>query len=234
MISGLKNSKVLSKMDVQWGYNNIRIREGDEWKAAFHTKRGLFEPTVMFFGLTNSPATFQAFMNEIFKDLIREEVVKVYMDDILVSTDTVKEHREVNRRVFQILRENKLYLKAAKCEFEKSKVEFLGVIVRNGQVRMDPKKVVVIMDWPVLKKKKDIQAFLGFCNFYRRFIKDFGKIAKPLMSLTGNVEFQWGILQQLAYEGLKEAVAEETVLFIPQDSGKFRLEANASNYAMGA
>src|SRR5712692_6970329 len=234
MISGLKHSKVLSKMDVRWGYNNIRIREGDEWKAAFHTKRGLFEPTVMFFRLTNSPATFQAFMNEIFKDLIREEVVKVYMDDILVFTDTIEEHQEVNRRVFQILRENKLYLKAAKCEFEKDKVEFLGVIIGNGQVRMDPKKVAVIRDWPVPKKKKDVQAFLGFCNFYRRFIKDFGKITKPLTSLTGNEEFQWGIPQQLAYEGLKEAVVEETVLFIPQDGGKYKLEADASNYAMGA
>src|SRR5712692_795468 len=188
----------------------------------------------MFFRLTNSLATFQAFMNEIFKDLIWGEVVKVYMDNILVSTDTVEEHREVNRRVFQILLENKLYLKAAKCEFEKDEVEFLGVIVGNGQVWMDPKKVVVVMDWPVPKKKKDIQAFLGFCNFYRQFIKDFGKITKPLMSLTGNKEFQWGIPQQLAYEGLKEAVAVETVLFIPQDGGKFRLEADASNYAMGA
>src|SRR6266852_2994915 len=234
MISGLKHSKVLSKMDGWWGYNNIRIREGDEWKAAFHTKRGLFEPMVMFFELTNSPATFQAFKNEIFKDLIREEVVKVYMDDILVFTDTIEEHRRVTRRVFQILRENKLYLKAAKCEFEKDEVEFLGVIVGNGQVRMDPKKVAVILDWPVPKKKKDIQAFLGFCSFYHRFIKDFGKIAKPLTSLTGNEEFQWGVPQQLAYEGLKEAVAEETVLFIPQDGGKYKLEADASNYAMGA
>src|SRR6266849_1093645 len=88
MISGLKHSKVLSKMDVRWGYNNIQIQEGDKWKAAFHTKQGLFEPTVMFFRLTNSPATFQAFINEIFKDLIQEEVVKVYMDNILVFTDT--------------------------------------------------------------------------------------------------------------------------------------------------
>src|SRR6266852_2592862 len=114
MISGLKHCKVLSKMDIQWGDNNIRIREGDEWKVAFHTKRGLFKPMVMFFRLTNSPATFQAFMNKIFKDLIQEEVIKEYMDDILVFTDTMEEHREVNRRVFQILCENKLYLKAAK------------------------------------------------------------------------------------------------------------------------
>src|SRR6266852_73600 len=99
----------------------------------------------MFFGLTNSPATFQVFMNEIFKDLVWEEVMKVYMDDILVFMDTIEEHQKVNRRVLQILWENKLYLKAAKCEFEKEEVEFLRVIVWNGQVRMDPKKVVVIM-----------------------------------------------------------------------------------------
>src|SRR6266852_2350322 len=160
--------------------------------------------------------------------------MKVYMDDILVFMDTVEEHWEVNRRVFQILWENKLYLRAAKCEFEKDKVEFLGVIIGNGQVRMDPKKVAVIMDWPIPKRKKDVQVFLRFCNFYCRFIKDFRKIAKPLTSLTGNKEFQWGIPQQLAYERLKEAVVVETVLFIPQDGRKFRLEADASNYVMGA
>src|SRR6266852_6923855 len=104
------------------------------------------------------------------------------MDDKLVFTDTMEEHQEVNRRVSQILQENKLYLKAAKCEFEKDKVEFLGVIIWNSQVRMDPKKVAVIMDWPVPKRKKDVQAFLRFCNFYRLFIKDFRKIAKPLTS----------------------------------------------------
>jgi hypothetical protein len=175
-------------MDAWWGYNNIRIKEGDEWKAAFHTSNGLYKPMVMFFGLCNSPATFQAFMNEIFADLIREGVVKVYMDNILVYMDTIEEHREVNRRVLRILRENKLYLKPEKCEFEKSEIEFLGVIVGNGQVRMDPKKVVVIRDWMIPKTKKDVQTFLGFCNFYRHFIKDFGKIAKPMTLLMGNME----------------------------------------------
>jgi hypothetical protein len=133
-------------MDVQWGYKNIRIKEGDEWKAEFHTLGGLYEPMVMFFGLCNSPATFQAFMNEIFTDLIRLGVVKVYMDDILVSMDTIEEHRETNQKVLQILQEDKLYLKPEKCEFEKGKLEFFRVIIGDSQVRMDPKNVVVIRD----------------------------------------------------------------------------------------
>jgi hypothetical protein len=108
------------------------------------------------------------------------------MDDILVYMDTIEEHREVNQRVLQILQENKLYLKPEKCEFEKDEIKFLRVIIRNGQVRMDPKKMAVIRDWSILKTKKDVQAFLGFCNFYRQFIKDFRKIAKPMTTLMGN------------------------------------------------
>jgi hypothetical protein len=108
------------------------------------------------------------------------------------------------------------------------------VIIGNGQVRMDPKKVAVIRDWSIPKTKKDVQAFLGFCNFYRRFIKDFGKIAKLMTTLTGNVEFNWGTEQQLVYEALMGAVAEEVVLWVPHDTGMFRVEVDASGYAMGA
>src|ERR1700759_2417076 len=101
------------------------VKEGDEWKAAFRTNRGLFEPLVMFFGLTNSPATFQTMMNEIFQDLISERVVAIYMDDILIYTKTKEEHDRVTRLVLERLREHKLYLKAEKCEFCKTKVEYL-------------------------------------------------------------------------------------------------------------
>ena len=121
-------------MDIRWGYNNIRIKEGDEWKAAFRTSWGLYEPTVMFFGLTNSPATFQSFMNHIFRDLINEGHVIVYMDDILIFTNDYQQHQEIVRKVLQILRENKLYLKPEKCTFEASEVEYLGVIIGNGTV----------------------------------------------------------------------------------------------------
>jgi hypothetical protein len=117
LIHRLKGARYFTKLDVRWGYNNVRIREGDEWKAAFHTNRGLFEPLVMYFGLTNSPATFQTMMNEIFQDLITEGVVSVYLDDILIFTDSLEEHRRITHLVLDRMREHKLYLWLEKCKF---------------------------------------------------------------------------------------------------------------------
>jgi hypothetical protein len=160
-------------MDVRWGYNNIRMKEGDKWKAAFRTNLGLFEPTVMFFGLTNSPATFQNFMNHIFKTLIYRGVVAIYMDDILVFTKTHEQHRQVIKEVLDILPQNNLFLKPEKCVFERPEVDYLGMIIGHGQVKMDPTKILAIQNWPTPKTVKQVQSFLGFANFYRRFIKNF-------------------------------------------------------------
>ena len=110
LIHHLKGARHFTKLDVHWGYNNVRIREGDEWKAAFRTNQGLFEPLVMYFGLTNSLATFQTMMNEIFEDLITEGVVSIYLDDILIFTKDLVEHRRISRLVMQRLCKNKLYL----------------------------------------------------------------------------------------------------------------------------
>ena len=162
------------------------MKEGDEWKAAFRTNRGLFEPLVMFFGLTNSPATFQTMMNDIFRDLILEGVVVVYLDDILIFTDTIKEHWAVTRRVMGLLQKYKLFLKLEKCEFEKTTVEYLGVVISHNSVEMDPVKVAGVADWPVPTNKKEEQSFLGFINFYRRFVWDFSHHAHPLFDLTKN------------------------------------------------
>ena len=131
------------------------MKEGDEWKAAFCTNQGLFEPLVMFFGLTNSPAAFQTTMNDIFWELIMEGVVVVYLDDILIFMETIEQHHEVTRRVLKLLEENKLFLKPDKCEFEKTKVEYLGVIISHNSVEMDPVKVARVVEWPVLTSKKD-------------------------------------------------------------------------------
>ena len=144
LIDQLGTAKIFSKMDVRWGYNNIHIKEGDEWKAAFRTNIGLFEPTVMFFGLTNSPATFQSFMNAIFKPLIDRGVVAIYMDDILVFTDTHKQHTAVVCEVLKILHDNNLFLKPEKCVFHQSEVKYLGLIIGNKQARMDPTKISTI------------------------------------------------------------------------------------------
>jgi Reverse transcriptase (RNA-dependent DNA polymerase) len=158
----------------------------------------------MFFGLTNSPATFQTMMNHLLGDLIAKGKVAVYLDDILIFTKDLLEHREIVKEVLQILRENKLYLKPAKCEFEKEEMKYLGMIIGKGQVRMDPAKVAAIANWPTPKNKKEVQKFLGFTNYYRHFIKDFSKIAKPLTSLTGNEQWVWNPNQQTAFEEIKK------------------------------
>ena len=132
LINQLRGARYFTKLDIRWGFNNVRIKEGDEWKAAFRTHRGLFEPLVMFFGLTNSPATFQTMMNEIFQDMISEGVVVVYLDDILIFTKDIPEHREVTHRVLKRLEEHGLCLRLEKCEFEKTCIEYLGLIVAEN------------------------------------------------------------------------------------------------------
>ena len=132
----------------------MQIANGDQEKAAFLTKRGLFEPTIMFFRLTNSPATFQTMMNHIFHDLIRQGKVLVYMDNIIVFMKTVKEHRKVTRKVLKVLRKNNLYLKPEKCEFEKTMVEYLGVIVSHNSLSVDPVKAAAVLELPTPKKLK--------------------------------------------------------------------------------
>ncbi|KAJ2998828.1 hypothetical protein NUW54_g6994 [Trametes sanguinea] len=192
LIDRLKGAKYYTKLDIRWGYNNVRMKEGDEEKAAFITNRGLYEPLVMFFGLTNSPATFQMMMNDLFRALVLAGKVVVYLDDIIIFTNDLEEHRKIVRQVLQILRENHLSCKPEKCEFETQQTEYLGHIISPGKVQMDPGKVAGVTEWPVPRCKRDLQAFLGFANFYRRFIKDFAKIATPLNRLTGLAEWTWG------------------------------------------
>lgn len=209
LIDKLKTARVFTKMDVRWGFNNIRIKEGDEWKAAFRTNRGVFEPTVMFFGLTNSPATFQSFMNHILKEQIDGGHVIIYMDDILIFTDTIEENRRITRWVLDTLRKHKLFLKVEKCDFEVSEVEYLGVLIGHGTVRMDPKKVAAVKDWNEPTKKRELQQFLGFCNFFRRFIRGYSAVAKPLTRLTSKVDWTWEADQRHAFEELKRRIAED-------------------------
>ena len=234
LVHKLRGAKYFTKLDIRWGYNNVRIKEGDEWKAAFRTNRGLYEPLVMFFGLTNSPAMFQTMMNDILRDLINEGQVIVYLDDILIFTETLEEHRIITKRVLEILEKNKLFLKPEKCDFEKTEIEYLGVIVSHNSMRMDPAKIAGIMEWPEPKNVKQVQSFLGFVNFYRRFVRGYSDIARPLTKLTGKAGFSWGDEQKKVFEELKCRIAEDVVLALPTDDGKFRVEADASDGATGA
>jgi len=235
IINKLKKAKYFTKLDVRWGYNNVRIKQGDEWKAAFRTNRGLFGPLVMFFGLTNSPATFQTMMNDLFIELIDECVVIVYMDDILIFTETLDHHREIVKRVLEILQKNKLYLKAEKCEFEKTKVEYLGLIISQGRIEMDPVKIEGVSQWPEPQNVKEVQSFIGFVNFYRRFIQDFSDIARPLHNLTRKeTPWTWASEQKAAFKILKDKVTSSPILIFPDESKPYKVEADSSDYATGA
>lgn len=163
-------------MDLRSGYNNVQIKDGDQWKAAFKTKRGLFEPTVMFFGLCNSPATFQAMMNDIFKDMLTKDWLQIYMDDILIGATNDDDLRDKTIRVVKRLRNNDLFVKSKKCVFNVSEVEFLGMIVGHNRVSMDPVKLKGVLDWPVSTTVKQVRGFLGFGNFYRRFTDHYSDI----------------------------------------------------------
>jgi hypothetical protein len=144
IINKLWDAKIFTKFNVCWSYHNVQIKEGDEWKAAFIINQGLFEPCVMFFGLTNLPATFQALMNTIFADLIAEGKVAVYLDDILIWSSTLEEHRKIVHEVLWRLEEHDLYLHPKKCEFEQSHVDYLGLVISPSKVSMDPVKVKAV------------------------------------------------------------------------------------------
>jgi Reverse transcriptase (RNA-dependent DNA polymerase) len=162
----LKGAKYFTKLDVHWGYNNIWIRKGDEWKAAFKTNKGLFEPMVMFFGMCNSPATFQAMMDDIFIMMIDQWLVIVYIDNILIFAKTKEELQRITKQVLEKLQEHDLFLKAKKCEFCKTKIEYLSMIIEQGKIAMDSVKLGGIRDWPTPTTVKQVWSFLGFGNFY--------------------------------------------------------------------
>src|SRR5712672_3412896 len=236
LINKARARALFTKFDIRWGYNNVRIRRGDEWKAAFITNEGLFEPTVMFFGLTNSPATFQMMMNAICQDEIHEGWLIVYMDDMLIATDdNIIYHRKCVHRVLTKLAYFDLFLKPERCVFEQKRIEFLGVILQHGTIHMDPAKTQGVADWPQPTTVTDVRSFLGFTGFYRYFIPNYSKIAKPLLLLTRkDTVWEWGEDQKRAFELLKTLMCRRPVLAQPNYNKPFVVHTNASAYGVGA
>jgi hypothetical protein len=195
LVKKLHGVKYFMKLDVQWGDQNVHMKEGDEWKAAFHTNQGLFEPLVMLYGLTNSPTTFQMMMNNIFK-------LQSCLCIILIFTKDLTEHRKVIQEVLDMLCKHKLYLHLDKCDFKVTCIEYLGLIISEGKVEMDPVKVEGVAKWPIPHSKKEVQQFIRFINFYHQFIQDFSHITCPLYDITGNTPWWWEKLQQEAFEEL--------------------------------
>ena len=223
LIRDLGGAMIYTKLDMQWGYNNVRIKAGDEHKAAFKTRRGLYEPTVMFFGLTNSPTTFQAMMNALYRDTIRKHesrgtTIRIYMDDIAIATKdlSLPLQEAAVLDVLQVAKDNSLFFKLSKSVFHALAIDYLGVILEKGRMRMDPAKVSGVCGWPVPKCVKDVRSFHGFCNFYQAFIAGFSKIALPLNTLTKKGQsFVWTAATQQAFDTLKWKVTEGPVLLHP-------------------
>ena len=227
----LQGATVFSKLDLRNAYHLVRIREGDEWKTAFNTPLGHFEYLVMPFGLTNAPAVFQNLVNDVLRDFLNRSVF-VYLDDILIFSHNQEEHFQHVRQVLLRLLENKLYVKAEKCEFSVTSVSFLGFIIESGQVRTCPEKVSAVTDWPIPDSRKKLQQFLGFANFYRRFIRDYSRVAAPLTSPAR--PFAWTPEAETAFSGLKRLFSSAPILIQPDPSRQFIVEVDASDTGVGA
>ena len=184
ILENIGTKKVFTKMDFRWGYNNVRIKEGDEWKITFTIPEGSFKLMVMFFGLTNSPAMFQAMINELLRDLINTGKVAAFIDDMIVGTETEEGHDELVVEVIRRLEENNLYVKPEKCKWKVREVGFLGVVIGSEGIKIEEEKVKEVLEWLTLKCVKDIQKFLGLANYYHRFIKGFASIARPLHNMV--------------------------------------------------
>ncbi|KAL0192230.1 hypothetical protein M9458_010526, partial [Cirrhinus mrigala] len=231
----LRSAKYFTKLDLRSAYNLIRIREGDEWKMAFSTTTGHYEYLVMPFRLSNSPSIFQAFINEVFRDMLHRYVI-VYIDDILIYSENLESHITHVRSVLHRLIANKLYAKLPKCEFHQTKISFLGYVISNEGVTMDDKKVSAVVNWPKPRTIKDLQRFLGFANFYRRFIRNFSQIAASLTSMTrkGPKTLYWTPESNQAFQNLKDRFTTAPILRHPDPEREFVVEVDASNSAICA
>jgi hypothetical protein len=223
-----------TKIDLRHAYHLVRITEGEEWKTAFRTRYGSFEWLVMPFGLSNAPAAFQCFMNNIFGDLL-DVCVIVYLDDILIYSDDMSQHKKHVKEVLRRLRKHGLYANARKCEFHRDSVEYLRYILTSDGLRMAKDKVQTILDWLELRKVKDIQSFLGFANFYCRFIYGYSEITTSLTCLMQkNAPWNFDSKCRAAFDKLKEEFTHAPLLTHWVPNSQIVVETDASDYALAA
>ncbi|GJP61476.1 hypothetical protein CLOP_g18631 [Closterium sp. NIES-67] len=223
-----------SKIDLRGGYHQIRVNEADCYKTAFRTRYGSYEYTVMPFGLTNAPSTFQLTMNEVFRPLL-DKCVIVYLDDILIYSTTREQHLKDLEAVFSLLQQHRLITKGSKCEFLKQELEFLGHVISINGVKIDPKKIATIQDWKPPANLRELQSFLGFVNYVRRFIPNMAEVTSPLTDLLKKGKFyEWGGEQQAAFDQLKLFLTTPPVLRIADPHRPFELITDASDLAVGA
>ena len=234
LIDRLGQARHFTTLDLASGYHQIAVKDADIYKTAFRTQRGQFEFLVMPFGVTNAPATFQRLMNNIFKDEL-DTFISVYLDDILVFSRTVEEHLQHVRIALEKLRKAKLYARLHKCEFFKTRVEYLGFDVSAQGIAPSQDKVKAVVEWPKPGNVRDIRSFLGLAGFYRRFIRNFSQKARPLTDLTKDkTPWKWESAEEKAFQELKESLVTAPVLRMPDFEKPFVLTTDASAVAIGA
>ena len=234
----LTKAKYFTKIDLRTGFYQILINELDRHKTAFTTSQGLFEYNVLPMGLCNSPGVFMQLMNDTFADFLNKFVL-VFLDDIIVYSDTLEEHEKHVRQALNRLRQQRLYAKASKSALCKREVEFLGHMVGVNGLRVMEDKIEAVRDWPTPKNIRELRAFLGLAGYYRRFVCNFSAIALPLTELTRNVtrqklELSWGAKEQKAFVDLQSALQSTPVLVLPDPAKEFVVHCDASGYAVGA
>lgn len=232
-LDAICRAKVYTKLDIIAAFNKLRIAEGHEWKTAFITRFGLFESLVMPFGLCNAPASFQHYINHTLFDLL-DKYCTAYLDDVLIYSESRKDHRKHVREVVQRLQDAGLQIDINKCEFETKRTKYLGLIIMSGGIEMDSEKVKTIVDWKPPLGLRDLQRFLGFANFYRRFIRNFSSICRPLNDLLKKgIQWKWEPEHQTAFDQLKLAFTTAPVLAMFDYNRKTVLETDASDWASG-
>ena len=210
------------------------MNPGDVAKTIFKTHEGHYEFLVMPFGLTNAPSTFQSLMNGIFKPYLRKFVL-VFFYDILIFSQSLQEHLQHVRAVLELLRANVLYAKRSKCCFGVSQVEYLGHFISGEKVSTDPKKVEAVLNWPIPRTVKQLRGFLGLTGYYRRFVKDYGKLAQPLTRLCKTSRrLEWSEEADKAFNQLKWAMTKALVLVLPDYNQEFVVETDVSGNGIGA
>ncbi|GJW02054.1 putative reverse transcriptase domain-containing protein [Tanacetum coccineum] len=230
----LQGSSIYSKIDLRSGYHQLRVREEDISKTAFRTRYGHYEFQVMPFGLTNAPAVFMDLMNRVCKPYLDKFVI-VFIDDILIYSKNKQEHEEHLKIILELLKKEELYAKFSKCEFWIPKVQFLGHVIDNKGIHVDPAKIESVKDWASPKTPTEIRQFLGLAGYYRRFIEGFSKIAKPMTKLTQKkVKFEWGDKQEAAFQLLKQKLCSAPILALPEGSEDFIVYCDASIKGLGA
>ena len=231
-IALLRKGKFVSKIDMQKAFNRLRMEVSSEDLTTFMCRYGSYKYRVMPFGLCNGPADYQRFVNDHFMDFLGD-FLQIYLDDFWITSDSEEDHLRHLSLIFERLREIGLHADINKSEFFVNEVKFLGLIITNDGVKMDPKRVQAILTWPTPKTTRGIRSFLGFVGYHRRFISNFSKIAKPLNNLLKKDAAPWDVSCDQAFEAIKAAVAKEPVMRHLDLKAQIFIEYDASDSAVG-